>query len=171
MRIAMVSTPFVSVPPRDYGGNELIVYELVEGLVECGHEVGLFATGDSSVRARLFYLYREAKLPPHCMADVNHAAWAMNEILDGDYDLIHAHSPVLLPFSRYAAEVPMFYTLHHSREQEYSVSEPDAPARVVHVRNPTLPEFLEELTISDLAIGGSKVSLQFQRYGRRTLQT
>jgi hypothetical protein len=33
----MISTPFVAVPPRDYGGTELVVYELVEGLVERGH--------------------------------------------------------------------------------------------------------------------------------------
>src|SRR5919197_5566669 len=47
MRIAMISTPFVAVPPRTYGGTELVVAELVEGLVERGHEVTLFATGDS----------------------------------------------------------------------------------------------------------------------------
>ena len=51
MRIAMVSTPFLAVPPRDYGGTELVVHELVEGLVERGHSVTLFATGDSHARS------------------------------------------------------------------------------------------------------------------------
>ncbi|MDB6123898.1 MAG: Amylo-alpha,6-glucosidase [Pedosphaera sp.] len=46
---------------------------------------------------------------------------------------------------------------------------PEAPARVLHVRNPLLPDFLDTLTISELAIGRSKVSLQFKRYGDRTL--
>ena len=47
MRIAMLSTPFVPVPPPDYGGTELVVHELVEGLLQRRHDVVLFATGDS----------------------------------------------------------------------------------------------------------------------------
>src|SRR5918996_1305076 len=53
LRIAMISTPFIPVPPRDYGGTELVVYQLVEGLVQRGHEVTLFATGDSHTSAEL----------------------------------------------------------------------------------------------------------------------
>lgn len=45
----------------------------------------------------------------------------------------------------------------------------DAPAGILHIKNPALPEFLSELTLSDLAIGPSKVSLQFKRHGARTL--
>ena len=52
MRIAMISTPFVPVPPLHYGGTELIVHELVEALLDRGHDVTLFATGDSRTRAR-----------------------------------------------------------------------------------------------------------------------
>jgi hypothetical protein len=36
MRIALVSTPFLAVPPRDYGGTELVVYELAQGLIDRG---------------------------------------------------------------------------------------------------------------------------------------
>jgi glycogen debranching enzyme len=46
---------------------------------------------------------------------------------------------------------------------------PEAPARVLHVRAPSLPDFLDELTITDLAVGGSRISLQFRRHGERTL--
>jgi hypothetical protein len=45
----------------------------------------------------------------------------------------------------------------------------EAPARVLHVRDPVLPDFLNELTVSGLAIGGTRVSLQFRRHGARTL--
>jgi glycogen debranching enzyme len=45
----------------------------------------------------------------------------------------------------------------------------EAPARVLHVRDPVLPDFLNELTVSGLAIGGTRVSLQFRRHGSRTL--
>jgi glycogen debranching enzyme len=47
--------------------------------------------------------------------------------------------------------------------------EADAPAGILHIKNPALPDFLEELTVSDLAVGQSKVSLQFKRHGTRTL--
>ncbi len=46
---------------------------------------------------------------------------------------------------------------------------PEAPARVLHVRNPVLPDFLDELTVSRLAVGDTWVSLQFRRHGDRTL--
>jgi glycogen debranching enzyme len=46
---------------------------------------------------------------------------------------------------------------------------PEAPARVLHVRNPVLPDFLNELTVSRLAVGDARVSLQFRRHGERTL--
>jgi hypothetical protein len=45
----------------------------------------------------------------------------------------------------------------------------NAPSGILHIRNPVLPDFLSELTVSDLAIGQSKVSLQFKRHGPRTL--
>ncbi|HEU4697578.1 MAG TPA: glycogen debranching N-terminal domain-containing protein [Gemmatimonadales bacterium] len=46
---------------------------------------------------------------------------------------------------------------------------PEAPARVLHVRNPVLPDFLCELTVADLQVGGSRVALQFRRHQDRTL--
>jgi glycogen debranching enzyme len=46
---------------------------------------------------------------------------------------------------------------------------PEAPARVLHIRDPVLPDFMSELTVSGLAIGGSRVALQFRRHGSRTL--
>ncbi|HEX3275880.1 MAG TPA: glycogen debranching N-terminal domain-containing protein [Gemmatimonadales bacterium] len=46
---------------------------------------------------------------------------------------------------------------------------PEAPARILHVRDPVLPDFLNTLSVSGLAIGGSRVSLQFRRHGSRTL--
>ncbi|WFP65887.1 glycosyltransferase family 4 protein [Mesorhizobium sp. WSM4904] len=53
MRIAHVAPLYESVPPRFYGGTERIVYHLTEALVELGHDVTLFASGDSETSARL----------------------------------------------------------------------------------------------------------------------
>jgi hypothetical protein len=46
---------------------------------------------------------------------------------------------------------------------------PDAPGRELHIREPLLPPFLRRLVIDGMQIGGSRVSLQFTRRGRRTL--
>src|SRR5213078_4213146 len=53
MRIAQVAPLYESVPPRLYGGTERVVSHLTEELVRFGHEVTLFASGDSVTRAKL----------------------------------------------------------------------------------------------------------------------
>lgn len=120
MRIAMISTPFISVPPATYGGTELIVYELVQGLIDAGHEVTLFATGDSRTRAELRFLYPRPAWPPNPLIEINHVSWAMREIADEDFDLIHAHSAFALAMSRLLPHVPLIYTIHHTLTKEFS---------------------------------------------------
>ncbi len=121
MRIALISTPYLAVPPRLYGGTELVVYELAEGLVRLGHHVELFGTGDSRTSAKLRFLYGEGQWPPEMLADVNHVSWALGEISRcGPFDVIHAHSAVALACARLAPDVPMIYTLHHARDEQLS---------------------------------------------------
>jgi glycosyltransferase involved in cell wall biosynthesis len=127
MQIAMISTPFVPVPPRDYGGTELIVYELVEGLLGRGHDVTLFATGDSRTRAALRARYRRALWPPETFTELNHVSWAMREVAQGEYDVSHAHSPTALALWRLAPGVPLVYTLHHEQEPALSQYYRDFP--------------------------------------------
>jgi glycosyltransferase involved in cell wall biosynthesis len=121
MRIAMISTPFVAVPPRDYGGTELIVYELLEGLLDLGHDVTLFGTGDADVRTDLQYVYGAARWPPDPFTDLNHISWAFRQVAEGGYDVAHAHSPSALALSRLVPETPLVYTLHH--DQQPAISE------------------------------------------------
>lgn len=117
----MISTSCIPVPPRNYGGTELVVHELVEGLSARGHEVTLFATGDSVTAAELRHLYPEAQWPPDQLAEVNHVSWAINAILaDGNYDLIHAHSTIALPLARLLPGVPLVYTIHHAHNDAFS---------------------------------------------------
>lgn len=116
LRIAMISTPFIPVPPRDYGGTELIVHELVEGLLDREHEVTLFATGDSQTRATLEQLYDEALWPPEPFTELDHVSWAMRRVAEGDYDVIHVHSPCALALGRLATGLPLVYTIHHAQE-------------------------------------------------------
>jgi len=60
MKIAVLSPVWFPVPPTRYGGIEWIVSLLAEGLVRAGHEVTLFASGDSSTQAELVSVYDEA---------------------------------------------------------------------------------------------------------------
>ncbi|HEY9426491.1 MAG TPA: glycosyltransferase family 4 protein [Gemmatimonadaceae bacterium] len=120
MRIALISTPFVAVPPAKYGGTELMIAELAEGLVQRDHEVTLFGTGDSTSSAELRYLYEEAQWPPNFLQDINHVSWAMQQVYDEDFDVVHAHSAGALIYTRITSRPPVVYTLHHSRDDDLS---------------------------------------------------
>ena len=121
MRIALISTPYLAVPPRLYGGTELVVYELAEGLVRLGHHVELFATGDSRTSAKLHFLYERGQWPPEPLADVNHVSWALQQIGErGPFDVIHAHSAIALACARLTRGAPMVYTIHHARDEQLS---------------------------------------------------
>ena len=120
MKIAMISTPFLRVPPKDYGGTELVVHELVEGLVRRGHEVTLFATGDSLTEGTLRWRYPAGQWPPDHMTDLDHVAWAMEEVGNGPFDVVHAHSASALAFRGLVPRCPMAYTIHHARDERLS---------------------------------------------------
>jgi hypothetical protein len=60
MRIAQVAPLQEPVPPRLYGGTERVVSYLTENLVQLGHDVTLFASGDSETGARLVPICRQA---------------------------------------------------------------------------------------------------------------
>jgi glycosyltransferase involved in cell wall biosynthesis len=115
MKIAQIAPPWISVPPDGYGGTEWVVKHLCDGLVAAGHDVTLFATGDSRTPARLRSLFREQM--PSAMGqtayDARHASWALEEIeAAGDFDLIHDHSGFLVvAFSRYLS-TPVTHTVH-----------------------------------------------------------
>jgi glycosyltransferase involved in cell wall biosynthesis len=106
----MISTPFIAVPPPRYGGTELVVWELVQGLRGLGHEVRLFTVGEPGA------LYREPVWPPDAYHEANHAAWSIGELLAGEVppDVIHSHVAAALPLARFAP-APLVYTIHHER--------------------------------------------------------
>ena len=117
MRIAQVAPPFESVPPARYGGTERVVSLLTEELVRRGHDVTLFASGDSTTQARL-------------IPTVDTALWRLDEVhdplpywaitlgeayrraRDGEFDVVHAH----LDFQAFPCaaltDTPTVTTLH-----------------------------------------------------------
>ena len=113
----MISTPFLSVPPRRYGGTELVVATLVDGLSARSHEVVLYAPGDSRAHAELRAHFREPVWPPHPVHELTHCCAAVHDLRTrGNVDLIHAHCAAALPFAR-LLDVPMVYTVHHTRDE------------------------------------------------------
>jgi len=127
MRIAMISTPFVAVPPKHYGGTELVIAELVNGLEARGHQVTLFATGDSTAPVELRALYETPRWPPEPFSEMNHVSWAMREVKRGSFDVVHAHAAVALALGRLLPEVPLVYTIHHDRVEAISDFYPSFP--------------------------------------------
>jgi len=114
MRIALVSTPFVALPPRGYGGTELVVDVLGRTLAALRHDVTVFATGDSRAPG-LRALFRRAVWPPDPYAELLHARFAVREIAAGGFDVVHAHVPAILAFVA-DLRTPLVYTLHHEAD-------------------------------------------------------
>src|ERR1700675_858013 len=103
MRIAEVAPPWLAVPPKGYGGIEWVVALLADGLADAGHEVTLFATGDSQTRARLEYVFEQAPGSLYIndiVLDTTQTLHALRGARER-FDVLHVHSP----FSALAAAV------------------------------------------------------------------
>jgi glycosyltransferase involved in cell wall biosynthesis len=91
LRIGIVAPPWLSVPPQDYGGTEQVVDQLARGLAAAGHEVELFATGDSTCPVRRRHVFEE---PVGTNRDVLAELAQIEAAYDAfrDVDLIHDHT-------------------------------------------------------------------------------
>jgi glycosyltransferase involved in cell wall biosynthesis len=119
MRIAHVAPVATAVPPPKSGSVQSMTSLLTEGLVRRGHDVTLFATGDSITAAKLHAIY-----PHGYWHDDQMWPWELYELLNlaaaveraGDFDLIHYEAlsyPMSLAFARLSA-TPIVQTLHHA---------------------------------------------------------
>jgi len=116
MRIAQVAPLFESVPPRLYGGTERVVSYLTEELVRRGHDVTLFASGDSSTRATLVPVVEHAMRFDAPRRDVLGAEFirqlGMVFARAADFDVIHCHVDYLaFPFGA-LTPTPTVHTIH-----------------------------------------------------------
>src|SRR4029453_6515351 len=104
MRIAQLAPLAESVPPKLYGGTERVVAWLVEELVDQGHDVTLFASGDSRTRGELHPVWPRALRLGGKGVDPNAACAVLLEAIARrakDFDVIHAHIDWLpLPLPR-----------------------------------------------------------------------
>jgi glycosyltransferase involved in cell wall biosynthesis len=115
MRIAQVAPLYESVPPRLYGGTERVVHYLTEELIRLGHEVTLFASGDSRTSARLQAACgRSLRLDPACVDPIAHHLVMIDRVLAaaGDFDVLHFHIDYLHFPASARQRVPSLTTLH-----------------------------------------------------------
>jgi glycosyltransferase involved in cell wall biosynthesis len=94
MRIALVAPLYESVPPKFYGGTERVVSYLAEELVEFGHDVTLFASGDSVTRARLQPVTeRSLRMDQNCIDHLAPHILMIEKVFQqaDDFDFIHFH--------------------------------------------------------------------------------
>jgi glycosyltransferase involved in cell wall biosynthesis len=112
MKIAVLSPVWFPVPPTRYGGIEWIVSLLAEGLVRAGHEVTLFASGDSSTRAELGSVYDEAPSASIGLTQVElrHALSCFDRA--GEFDVINDHSGPLGIVLGGVVDTPVVHTVH-----------------------------------------------------------
>src|SRR5438270_9671966 len=115
LRVALVSTPHVAVPPKGYGGTELVVGELAQALVARGVEVVLYATGDSHVPGvEVRSNTPTPRWPPDRRQERVHAVWSMRDIARDQrgFDIVHVHSPGGVEVAE-LSPCPVICTLHH----------------------------------------------------------
>lgn len=126
LRIAVIASNFIRIPPRlkdiphGYSGApEMIVHEITEGLVKKGHNVTLFASGDSKTSAKLFWLTKKGLattkgigVKKHLLFELFHLSLAYQKIQKEKFDLINCHfdwpSSLFAPF----VKIPTVITLH-----------------------------------------------------------
>ena len=123
MKIALIAPPFVSVPPQRYGGTELFIAHLAEGLQKLGYEVVVYANGESTVEVPVRWLYPNAQWPiqgdlDDHLKDLNHTSWAIADAAR-TCDLIHVNNTSGLVASRFV-DLPYVYTIHHPHVEELS---------------------------------------------------
>lgn len=115
MKIAQVAPLYESVPPKLYGGTERVVSYLTEELVRQGHDVTLFASGDSETSAQLIpSCERALRLDPSCKDKLAHHMVLLDQVFElaHEFDVIHFHIDYLhFPLSR-RWEAPHVTTLH-----------------------------------------------------------
>src|SRR6476469_414182 len=103
LRIAQIAPIVERIPPKRYGGTERVVHALTEELVKRGHEVTLFASGDSQTSAKLESVYpralREARMnDPYGLNNLSLLNIGLAYEHQGEFDIIHDHCfPTSLP--------------------------------------------------------------------------
>jgi glycosyltransferase involved in cell wall biosynthesis len=131
MRIALIAPPWAPIPPPLYGGIELVVDQMARGLVAAGHDVTLFATGDSTcpVPTRWVLEHAEGTRIGMAVPELRHVIGAYEVV--SDHDIVHDHTMMGPFYSQRYPGLPVVTTIHGPFNPEltdlYSALGPHVP--------------------------------------------
>ena len=117
MKIAILAPPWIALPPEGYGGTERVIANLTDGLVKKGHEVMLFATGDSKTAARLEFYHEKAlgnnwRVKQNHYLILQHIHKFLQIVKNENFDIIHNHASYTPLFFLDLQAWPFITTLH-----------------------------------------------------------
>jgi glycosyltransferase involved in cell wall biosynthesis len=112
LKVAVLAPPWFAVPPTGYGGIEWVVSLLADGLVDAGHDVTLFASGDSHTKARLAAVFPQAP-----SRQIGRTFWELRHALScfehaDEFDIINDHTGMLGAALGATVSTPVMHTVH-----------------------------------------------------------
>jgi glycosyltransferase involved in cell wall biosynthesis len=163
LRIAQVAPPLERVPPERYGGTERVMYELIVELVQRGHDVTTFASGDSDVPGRHVPTVPMALRPADFKDDpMGYFLTTMQAVLDRDeeFDLIHSHLEWSSIVLARATATPVVATFHGRLDLPWSrelLASPTTASLVAisHSQASPHPEVDWSVVYNGLRLGGA----------------
>ena len=123
MRIAQIAPLWISVPPQTYGGTELVVSWLSDELVRRGHDVTLFATGDSKTKAKLVPIWPKGLWQANLKSPYAVFSLLYEKLisLQDQFDIIHDHCEFYTAaYSRFL-KPPLVTTMHNPLTEETTI--------------------------------------------------
>jgi glycosyltransferase involved in cell wall biosynthesis len=168
MRVALVASPFIPVPPKEYGGTELFIADLARGLQALGVDVTVYANGESTIEVNKRWLFAESQWPLKDegyaqLKDIEHTTWAIKDASDA-CDIVHVNTALAVPCSR-LSRLPFACTIHHPTERQLSASYQRMPeVHYVCISNDQCKrEDLPNLSMIHHGIDLSKYQLQIDK--------
>lgn len=124
LKIAIIADPELPVPPLLYGGIERIIDMLIQGYVQLGHEVSLFAHSDSNTEAKLFSYNGKTS---HLKTDILKNTFLINkELYKSNYDVVHSFGRLLYLLPQLPLKIPKLM----SYQREPTISQIKRAAKI-----------------------------------------
>ena len=143
MKIAQIAPPWISIPPKNYGGTESVLSALVEEQIAQGHDVTLFAPGDAKTSAKLVSFFPRSLLQEGIPWSMHlkafyHLQKALGQIREQDFDIVHTHlssttDMYIFPLTATLA-IPHVTTLHSHFPFDHATDGRIGDARTGHRR-------------------------------------
>ncbi len=132
MKIAQTTSIYIPVPPPTHGGTEMMVRAICEGLTKRGHDVHLYASGDSRVSGTLHSVVERATLGDGSVTRYMDKELETRSVFElyqraSEYDVVHCHWPTLAPYFAAGSATPTVITYHYVDKAEHDYYRANVP--------------------------------------------